>query len=104
MSTGDEHDVTLLGALVPDVVRIPRAECGEVAVIAASVRDPKDVRIGDTVTLADAYLVPQVYNARRFGVPLDGYPTIESVDAHCAALPAFAAAHPDRQPDAPEAT
>lgn len=59
--------------------------------------------IGDTVTLADAYLVPQVYNARRFGVPLDDYPTIGSVDAHCAALPAFEAAHPDRQPDAPEA-
>jgi maleylpyruvate isomerase len=60
--------------------------------------------IGDAVTLADAYLVPQVYNARRFGVPLDDYPTIGSVDAHCAALPAFAAAHPDRQPDAPEVT
>ncbi|WP_405224487.1 maleylacetoacetate isomerase [Lentisalinibacter sediminis] len=60
--------------------------------------------IGNAVTLADAYLVPQVYNARRFGVPLDDYPVIESVDAHCAALPAFAAAHPDHQPDAPEAT
>jgi maleylacetoacetate isomerase len=59
--------------------------------------------IGDALTLAEAYLVPQVYNARRFGVPLDDYPTIVSVDAHCTALPAFAAAHPDRQPDAPEA-
>ncbi len=60
--------------------------------------------IGDEVTLADAYLVPQVYNARRFGVALDDYPVIASVDAHLKALPAFAAAHPDRQPDAPEAT
>ncbi len=60
--------------------------------------------IGDAVTLADAYLVPQVYNARRFGVPLRDYPVLESVDAHCVALPAFAAAHPDRQPDAAEAT
>lgn len=59
--------------------------------------------IGDDVTLADAYLVPQVYNARRFGVPLEDYPVIVSVDAHLSALPAFAAAHPDRQPDAPEA-
>jgi maleylpyruvate isomerase len=56
---------------------------------------------GDAPGLAECYLVPQLYAARRFAVPLDPYPTLTRVDAACAALPAFAAAHPDRQPDAP---
>ncbi len=56
---------------------------------------------GDAPGLADCYLVPQLYAARRFGVPLDACPTLLRVEAACAALPAFAAAHPDRQPDAP---
>jgi maleylpyruvate isomerase len=56
---------------------------------------------GDEPGLAECYLVPQLYAARRFGVPLDPYPTLTRVEAACAALPAFAAAHPDRQPDAP---
>jgi maleylpyruvate isomerase len=55
---------------------------------------------GDTPTLADICLVPQVANARRSNVSLAAYPTIERIDAHCRALPAFAAAAPDRQPDA----
>jgi maleylpyruvate isomerase len=59
--------------------------------------------IGDDVTLADAYLIPQVYNARRFSVPLDDYPVIRSIESHCIGLTAFLAAHPDRQPDAPAA-
>ena len=52
---------------------------------------------GDQPTLADICLVPQLYNARRFDVPLDDYPTLLRVDAHATAHPAFAAAHPDRQ-------
>jgi len=55
---------------------------------------------GDTPGLADACLVPQVFNARRLGCPLDGYPTVLRIDAACRALPAFAEAAPDRQPDA----
>ncbi|MET0794837.1 MAG: maleylacetoacetate isomerase [Polyangiaceae bacterium] len=55
--------------------------------------------VGDDVSLADVLLVPQLYAARRFAVPLDGYPTLLRVDAACAELDAFAAAHPDRQPD-----
>jgi maleylacetoacetate isomerase len=51
---------------------------------------------GDTVTLADACLVPQIYNARRFALPLDAWPTLVRADAEAAALDAFAAAHPDR--------
>lgn len=54
---------------------------------------------GETPTLADCCLVPQVFNARRFNVPLEAYPTLQRIDAHCQTLPAFAAAHPDAQPD-----
>jgi maleylpyruvate isomerase len=56
--------------------------------------------VGEAVTIADAYLVPQLYAARRFGVDLAPYPTLVRVDATCAALPAFQAAHADAQPDA----
>ena len=51
---------------------------------------------GDKVTLADICLVPQVYNARRWGVDMAAFPRIAAVDAKLAALPPFAAAHPDR--------
>lgn len=56
---------------------------------------------GDTPGLADCYLVPQLYAARRFEVDLGPCPRLRAVEAACAALPAFQAAHPDRQPDAP---
>jgi maleylacetoacetate isomerase len=56
--------------------------------------------VGDRITAADLCLVPQVYNARRFKVDMDKYPTIVRVDAALSALPTFAAAHPDTQPDA----
>jgi len=52
---------------------------------------------GDTPTLADVCLVPQLFNARRFNVPLDGYPTLVRADENANRLEAFAAAHPDRQ-------
>jgi maleylacetoacetate isomerase len=51
---------------------------------------------GNAPTLADICLVPQLYNARRFSVPLDAYPTLRRADESASALPAFAAAHPDR--------
>ncbi|RDZ27134.1 maleylacetoacetate isomerase [Lysobacter silvisoli] len=56
---------------------------------------------GDTPTLADCCLVPQVYNARRFGVPLDEFPTIVRIEQACLELPAFDAARPENQPDRP---
>lgn len=55
---------------------------------------------GDRVTLADVFLVPQLYNARRWNVPLDAYPTLTRADENAQALPAFQAAAPDAQPDA----
>jgi maleylacetoacetate isomerase len=51
--------------------------------------------IGDSPTVADIFLVPQMYNARRFEVPLDSYPTLVRVDKEATSHPAFAAAHPD---------
>lgn len=56
---------------------------------------------GDAPGLADCYLVPQLYAARRYGVDLARYPTLLRVEEACAAHPAFQAAEPDRQPDAP---
>ena len=56
---------------------------------------------GDVPTLADCCLVPQVYNARRFGVDLSPYPTILRIEDACLQLPAFQAARPENQPDAP---
>jgi len=50
--------------------------------------------------LADIYLVPQVFSARRFDVDLSAMPRLVEIDAACARHPAFAAAHPSRQPDA----
>jgi maleylacetoacetate isomerase len=58
---------------------------------------------GDTPTIADCCLIPQVYNARRFGVDVTRYPTIARIEAACLALPEFDAARPERQPDCPQA-
>jgi maleylacetoacetate isomerase/maleylpyruvate isomerase len=59
--------------------------------------------VGDNVTLADVCLVPQLFNARRFDVDLTPYPRLVAVGEALERLPAFAAAHPSRQPDAPPA-
>lgn len=60
-----------------------------------------DWAFGDSPTLADCCLIPQVYSARRFEVDVSPFPRIVAVDARAAEHPAFQAAHPDRQPDAP---
>ena len=52
---------------------------------------------GAAPTLADICLVPQLYNARRFAVPLDAFPTLRRADESASGHPAFAAAHPDLQ-------
>ena len=56
--------------------------------------------VGDSPSIADVFLVPQLHGARRFGVDLAALPTLARVEAACAALPAFIAAEPERQPDA----
>lgn len=65
----------------------------------------KDVRVktychGDTVTLADIFIVPQVYNARRFEVDMSAFPTVSRINDACLELEAFKSAAPENQPDA----
>ena len=55
---------------------------------------------GEKPSLADVCLVPQLANARRYDIPLDAYPTLARIDSNCRAMPAFAQAAPERQPDA----
>lgn len=55
---------------------------------------------GDTPTLADCCLVPQVYNANRFQIDLTPFPRIAAINAHCLTLDAFQRAAPEAQPDA----
>jgi maleylacetoacetate isomerase len=66
-------------------------------------RDGAGFAFGDTPTLADCCLIPQVYSARRFDVDLSAFPAIVAVADRAATLPAFIAAHPDQQPDKPAA-
>lgn len=57
--------------------------------------------VGDAVSLADVLLVPQLHAARRFGIDLSALGLLVGIEQACAALPAFQAAQPDRQIDAP---
>ena len=56
--------------------------------------------VGDTITIADLCLVPQMYNARRFGVDLAPFETLVRIDAALSEVEVLKAAHPDQQPDA----
>ena len=66
----------------------------------ASERRVGDLVFGNTPTIADLCLVPQVWNARRFEIPLNRYPTISRLAANAMALDAFSQAEPSEQPDA----
>ena len=59
-----------------------------------------DYCFGNSVTMADVYLVPQVYNALRFAVSLHNYPLVDRVYRNCNKLSAFVAAQPEKQIDA----
>jgi maleylacetoacetate isomerase len=56
--------------------------------------------LGNSVTLADICVVPQMYNARRFKCDIEPYPTLRAICSHLESLPAFAKAVPEAQPDA----
>ncbi len=58
--------------------------------------------IGDQLSLADICLVPQVYNAQRFSIPLEAFPKLLEVNDRCLDIAAFTRASPERQPDAPQ--
>jgi maleylacetoacetate isomerase len=62
--------------------------------------EPGPYAFGDRVTIADLCIVPQVYNARRFHIPLSDFPRVVAVDSAAKQHPAFAAAAPEAQPDA----
>lgn len=55
---------------------------------------------GDTPTMADCALVPQMFSAARFGVDVSSYPTLRAIHAACEQVAAIATAHPSHQPDA----
>jgi len=73
---------------------------GFAALEQAIARHGQGFAYGDAPTLVDCYLVPQVYSAERFGVDLSPYPKLMEAASLARSLPAFAAAHPDNQPDA----
>lgn len=56
--------------------------------------------VGDTPTIADCCLIPQLASARRFGVDIAKHKLLLEIEQRCLALPAFSNAAPDRQPDA----
>lgn len=57
---------------------------------------------GDSPTLADIYLMPQIYNARQYDLKMDPFPALLGVEEACSKMKAFALAHPKDQPDAPK--
>jgi maleylacetoacetate isomerase len=59
--------------------------------------------LGDQPSLADIFIVPQVFNARRFSIPLDDFPRLQRINDACLKLKAFIDAEPGHQPDAREA-
>jgi maleylpyruvate isomerase len=56
--------------------------------------------VGDSLSLADVYLVPQLYNARRYGVDVGQFPRLLAAESHVSQLAAFLRARPEAQPDA----
>ena len=61
---------------------------------------PSPFCFGNTITLADLCLVPQIYNARRWSLDMSAWPELLAIEARCLELPAFAATAPEAQPDA----
>ncbi|MEE2744426.1 MAG: maleylacetoacetate isomerase [Bdellovibrionota bacterium] len=57
--------------------------------------------LGDNLTAADLFLIPQVYNGKRFGVDLSGLPIISKINDSCLELESFKLADPSCQPDSP---
>ena len=70
--------------------------------LAATLRGEGGCLFGQTPSIVEVCLVPQLYNARRFGLDVAAFPRLLAAEEACASLPAFQAAHPDVQPDAPE--
>ncbi|KAG0292897.1 Glutathione S-transferase zeta-1 [Dissophora globulifera] len=77
------------------------SEEGFKAIESLLVKSAKTFSVGDSLTMADIVLVPQVYNAVRFGVDMSVYPTVSRLYRELSELPEFHEAHPSRQGDCP---
>ncbi len=55
--------------------------------------------LGDSITIADVCLIPQIYNAFRFKFSMDNYPTLMAINEYCTSLPYVVNASPEKQPD-----
>lgn len=77
-----------LAAYEADLARVPGRSDG-------------DYTMGPELTLPDCFLVPQLYNAKRFEVDMAPFPRLQALEAKLAAHPAIVASHPDKQPDCP---
>lgn len=75
-------------------------ERGLIALEALAKESARTFLVGETPTLADACLVPQMYSARRFGIDTAAYPTLERVEKACLAIAAVDGTRPEKQPDA----
>lgn len=62
----------------------------------------KSFCFGDELSLADCFLIPQIYNAGRFKVDTKEFPILERINQYCLKIPAFKKALPENQPDAPQ--
>ena len=62
----------------------------------------KSFSFGEKPSLADCFLIPQIYNAKRFEINITAFPTLERVNQSSLSVPAFQKALPENQPDAPE--
>lgn len=58
--------------------------------------------LGESPGMLEVFLIPQLFNARRFNVSIDAFPSLQALDERCQTLTAFAGAHPLAQPDTPE--
>ncbi|MCO4772222.1 MAG: maleylacetoacetate isomerase [Deltaproteobacteria bacterium] len=76
-----------------------QAECDLAAMLPTSAQ-PRTWLVGDSPTIADICLIPQLYNARRFDIDLSPFPALTRVDALADKHPAFRVARPEAQPDA----
>jgi maleylacetoacetate isomerase len=86
---------TVLGHTQPEVDNWYRHWILKGFVAAESLIEDGPYCFGSSPTLADVCLIPQIYNAQRFSVPLDAFPRILAVEAACARIEAFRRAHPD---------
>jgi maleylacetoacetate isomerase len=75
---------------------------GFVAIEDAVAKQSGPFSLGETPGMFEVFLIPQLFNARRFNVNIDAFPLLQALDERCQARKAFADAHPLNQPDTPE--